>query len=158
VPATPERIKPMKLKKKAVNNIGAFLGSDSEFEGHLTFQGTIRIDGTYKGNITVEGTLIVGPTGKVNAEISAGNMIISGEVTGNMTAKRNIEVQVTGKVYGNMVSPTVTIHEGAIFQGQCYTSEKRAGDQKKLSILHPAQKDDIPGEPEDTDNPSSKSA
>lgn len=148
----------MKLTKKAVSTVGAFLGPGSEFEGRLTFQGTIRIDGTYKGNITVDGTLIVGPTGKVNAEIRAGNMIISGEVAGNMTAKSNIEVQVTGKVYGNMVSPTVTIHEGAIFQGQCHTGEKRAGDQKKLSILHPAQKDDILGELEDTDNPSSKSA
>ena len=148
----------MKLKKKAVNTIGAFLGSDSEFEGHLTFQGTIRIDGIYKGSIAVDGTLIVGPTGKVDAEISAANMIISGEVTGNMTAKKNIEVQVTGKVYGNMVSPTVTIHEGATFQGHCHTGEKRAGDQKKLSILHPVPKDDTLAEPEDTENSSSKLA
>ena len=148
----------MKLKKKAANTIGAFLGADAEFEGHLTFQGTIRIDGTCKGDIAVDGTLIVGPTGKVEAEISASNIIISGEVTGNMTAKKNIEVQVTGKVYGNMTSPTVTIHEGAIFQGLCHTGENRAGGQKKLAILHPTRKDDIRTEPEDTNNPSSKSA
>ena len=148
----------MKLKKKAVNTIGAFLGSDSEFEGRLTFQGTIRIDGTYKGNIAVDGTLIVGPTGKVEAEISASNMIISGEVTGNMTAKKNIEVQVTGKVYGNMVSPTVTIHEGAIFQGHCHTGENRDNHQKRLSILHPVPEDESPAEQKDTEDPATRSA
>ena len=148
----------MKPKNKAVNTIGAFLGSDSEFEGRLTFQGTIRIDGTYKGNIAVDGTLIVGPTGKVEAEISASNMIISGEVTGNMTAKKNIEVQVTGKVYGNMVSPTVTIHEGAVFQGHCHTGEKPDNHQERLSILHPVPEDESLAEQKDTEDPATRSA
>ena len=111
----------MKLAKKAANTVGAFLGSDSEFEGQLTFQGTIRIDGRFKGGIAVDGTLIVGPSGRVNAEISASNMIISGEVIGNMIAETNIEVHTSGKVYGNLVAPTVTIHEGAVFQGHCHS-------------------------------------
>ncbi len=148
----------MKFNKKAADTIGAFLGSDSEFEGRLTFQGTIRIDGSYKGNISVDGTLIIGPTGKVNAEISASNMIISGAVTGNMTAEKNIEVHASGKIYGNMVAPTVTIHEGAIFKGHCHTGEKQDNHQKRVSILHPVQKDEPPAEQKDTVNPATRIA
>ena len=131
----------MKLKKKAANTIGAFLGSDCEFEGKLTFQGTIRIDGRYKGNIEVDGTLIVGPSGKLTAEISASNIIVSGEVTGNMTAATNIEVHAAGKVYGNLTAPTVTIHAGAVFQGLCHSGERRTGQPERLAKLQPVVTD-----------------
>ena len=127
----------MKRNKKAADAIGAFLGSDSEFEGKLTFQGTIRIDGRYKGNISVDGNLIIGPSGRVTAEVNASNMMISGEVTGNMTAENNIEVHASGKVYGNLVAPTVTIHEGAVFQGRCHTGKPRDGEPENLPKLHP---------------------
>jgi cytoskeletal protein CcmA (bactofilin family) len=148
----------MKLNKKTADTIGAFLGSDSEFEGQLTFQGTIRIDGRYKGNITVDGTLIVGHSGRVNAEISASNMIISGEVTGNMTAATNIEVHASGKVYGNLVAPTVTIHEGAVFQGQCHSGEKGDRLQGRLPRLHTVVHAESPQEQKKADSGVTKSA
>ena len=148
----------MKLSKKTVNTIGAFLGSDSEFEGQLTFQGTIRIDGRYKGNITVDGTLIVGPSGQVTAEISASNMIISGEVTGNMTAATNIEVHASGKVYGNLVAPTVTIHEGAVFQGHCHSGKHRNIQPNRLPMLHPVGTDSAPETQKETEDQAIKSA
>ena len=148
----------MKLNKKAANTIGAFLGSNSDFEGQLTFQGTIRIDGSYTGDITVDGTLIVGPSGRVKAEISASNMIISGEVTGNMTAETNIEVHASGKVYGNLIAPTVTIHESAVFQGHCHSGEKRDNQPHRFSLLHPAVEDQSPVAQKETDQQVIKSA
>ncbi len=148
----------MKLNKKAASTIGAFLGSDSEFEGQLTFQGTIRIDGRYKGSIAVDGTLIVGSSGQVTAEISASNMIISGEVTGNMTAATNIEVHASGKVYGNLVAPTVTLHEGAIFQGHCHSGKHRNAQPNRLPMLYPAGTDHAPETQKETEDPAIKSA
>ncbi len=148
----------MKLNKKTVATIGAFLGSNSEFEGQLTFQGTIRIDGSYKGSITVDGTLIVGPSGRVKAEVSASNIIISGEITGNMTAETNIEVHASGKVYGNLVAPTVTIQEGAVFQGQCHSGEKQDKQPHRFGMLHPVGADQSPEEQKETDKQAIKSA
>ncbi len=148
----------MQFKKKAVDTIGAFLGSDSEFEGQLSFQGTIRIDGRYKGTISVDGTLIVGPTGEVNAEISASNMIVSGAITGNLTAEKNIEVHACGKVYGNLTAPTVTIHDGAVFQGHCHTGEKNTPYPKISPRLHAISKEEAPVAAPENDNPATKSA
>lgn len=148
----------MKLNKKGAEMIGAFLGSDSEFEGQLTFQGTIRIDGTFRGNIAVDGTLIVGPTGRVKAEVRASNMIISGEVTGNMTAATNIEVHASGKVYGNLVAPTVTLHEGAVFQGHCHSGERRDNQQNNRAMIRPVLKDQTLTEEKITDGQEIKSA
>jgi len=145
-------------KKKVAETVGAFLGSDSEFEGRLSFQGTIRIDGRYKGNISVDGTLIVGPSGRLDADINASNMVISGEVTGNMTAKTNIEVHASGKVYGNLVAPTVTIHTGAVFQGQCHAGEKRSASQDSRPRLHTVMPEAPPDEPPKSDDEVIKSA
>lgn len=148
----------MKRSKKAASTIGAFLGSDSEFKGRLTFQGTIRIDGRYEGSITVDGTLIVGPSGQVNAEIKASNMIISGEVTGNLTAETNIEVHASGKIYGNLFAPTVTIHEGAVFQGQCHSGDKGDRPQGQLPRLHTVKEEQAPNEEKEADSATTKSA
>ena len=148
----------MKLSKKDASTIGAFLGSDSEFNGRLTFQGTIRIDGRYEGSITVDGTLIVGPSGRLNAEISASNMIISGEVTGNMTAATNIEVHASGKVYGHLIAPTVTIHEGAVFQGYCHSGEKGDRPHGRLPRLQPVMQAESPNEQKEADSETIKSA
>jgi len=153
-----KKVRIMKLKKTTTDTIGAFLGSNSEFEGGLTFQGTIRIDGRYKGNISVDGTLIAGPTGKVEAEINASKMIINGEVTGNMTAEKNIEVHASGKVYGNLVARTVTIHEGAVFQGHCHSGEKQDNQQEKLALLLTVQKNNSPTEQKETAASATKSA
>jgi len=145
-------------KKKVAETIGAFLGSDSEFEGRLSFQGTIRIDGCYKGNISVDGTLIVGPSGRLNADIHASNMVISGEVTGNMTAKTNIEVHASGKVYGNLVAPTVTIHTGAVFQGQCQAGKLKNESLDSPPRLHTVMREASPDESPQAEDEVIKSA
>ena len=46
--------------KKIKDQINAFLGKDTEFEGKLSFTGAVRIDGRFKGEIFTEGTLILG--------------------------------------------------------------------------------------------------
>lgn len=148
----------MKRKKKAANTIGAFLGSDSEFEGRLTFQGTIRVDGSYKGNIKVDGTVIVGPSGRVQAEINASNIIVRGEVIGDLNAETNIEVHTSGKVYGNLSAPTVTIHEGAVFQGQCHSGANRSALQNGRPVLHSVVEESPPAEQEGAGSRVTRSA
>ena len=65
----------------------AILDRGSEFEGKLTFEGTVRIDGKFKGEITSDAMLVVGESGKVDADISVASISVSGEVKGNITAK-----------------------------------------------------------------------
>jgi cytoskeletal protein CcmA (bactofilin family) len=85
-------------------------------------------------------------------------MIISGEVTGNMTAETNIEVHASGKVYGNLIAPTVTIHDGAVFQGHCHSGEKRDDTQSRRPRLHTVVKEETPVEQKETDDETIKSA
>ncbi len=103
----------------------AILDRGSEFEGKLTFEGTVRIDGKFKGEINSEANLVIGETGKVDADITVGSISISGEVKGNVTAKSKVSIHAPAVVRGNIKSPSLTIEEGVLFEGNCVM--ERAG-------------------------------
>lgn len=105
--------------KKKNNEINAFLGRDTEFDGKLTFVGTVRVDGRFKGEIFTEGTLIVGESASIESDIHASHILISGEIRGNIVADDRIEIHAPGKVYGNIQAPTVVMDEGVVFEGHC---------------------------------------
>jgi cytoskeletal protein CcmA (bactofilin family) len=121
--------------KKIKEQINAFLGKDTEFEGKLSFTGAVRIDGRFKGDIVTKGTLIIGETAIVESQIHVSYIIISGEVRGNIIAENRIEIHQPGKVFGNIQAPIVTIDEGVIFEGSCQMRKLSAEADKKVAVL-----------------------
>jgi cytoskeletal protein CcmA (bactofilin family) len=101
------------------DEINAFLGRNTEFEGKLAFEGAVRIDGHFRGEITSDGTLIVGESAVIESEVKVSHIIISGEMRGNILASKKIEIHAPGKVFGNICSPTVVMDEGVVFEGNC---------------------------------------
>ena len=120
---------------KNKNEINAFLGGDTEFEGKLSFKGTVRIDGNFTGEIYTEGTLIVGEAAVVKSDIHVSHIIISGEIHGNIKADNRIEIHAPGKVLGNIQAPAVIIEEGVIFEGNCKMQKIDKDEDKKLTVV-----------------------
>jgi cytoskeletal protein CcmA (bactofilin family) len=108
---------------KKTDEINAFLGKDTEFEGKLSFGGAVRIDGHFKGEINSDGTLIVGETAVIEAEVRVSHVIVSGEIRGNVMATKRVEIHSPGKVFGNLCAPTVVMDEGVVFEGSCSMQE-----------------------------------
>jgi len=131
--------------KKSKDEINAFLGRDTEFEGKLSFTGAVRIDGKLSGEIFSSGTLIVGESAVIKAQIHIADMVISGEVHGDIFAEKKIEITVPGKLFGNIKTPKLVLEEGVVFEGNCKmkdlkeeTNNDRAVSQKQtegLSVL-----------------------
>jgi len=103
----------------ASGEITTLLGRGSEFEGKLSFEGTVRVDGKLSGEIFTEDVLIVGEGAEVNAEISVGSIVIQGTVRGNIVAKRGVEIHTPGRVRGNINTPSLFVEKGVLFDGQC---------------------------------------
>lgn len=99
--------------------VTTLLGKGSEFEGKLSFEGTVRVDGKLTGEIFTDDVLIVGEGAEVNAEITVGSIIIQGTVHGNITAKRSVEIHSPGRVKGNLNTPSLLIEKGVFFDGNC---------------------------------------
>jgi cytoskeletal protein CcmA (bactofilin family) len=121
------------MKKR--DEINAFLGKDTEFEGKLSFKGAVRIDGHFTGEIFTEGTLIVGELAVIGSNIHVSHIIISGEIRGNIIADNRIEIHAPGKVFGNIQAPTVVIDEGVIFEGNCRMRGTEKAQDKKLAVI-----------------------
>jgi cytoskeletal protein CcmA (bactofilin family) len=88
-------------------------------EGRYTFRGTVMLNGRFKGEISSEDTLIIGERGVLQANVRAGRVQVSGEVTGNLRATERIDLKRTARVYGDVEAPVVVVEEGVIFEGHC---------------------------------------
>lgn len=102
----------------ASGDLNALLGRGSEFEGKLTFEGTVRIDGKFTGTIVTNDVLVVGEGAKVSAEITCGTIIVHGEINGNVKAKSAVELHHPARMRGNVETPSLMIEKGVIFEGQ----------------------------------------
>ncbi len=94
------------------------LGHGAEFEGKLTFAGTVRIDAKFKGSILTNDVLVVGEHARIDADITCGTVIVHGEVNGNIRAKSAVELRHPAKLRGNVESPSIVIEKGVLFTGE----------------------------------------
>src|SRR5688572_3815495 len=107
-------------KQAALGEITTLLGRGAAFEGKLTFEGTVRIDGRFRGEVFSDDTLVIGEGALVEAEIDIGEIIIQGTVVGNVKAKRSIEIHAPGRVKGDVHTPSLQIDKGVIFEGRSF--------------------------------------
>lgn len=128
--------------KKSREEINAFLGEDTEFEGKFSFTGAVRIDGKFSGEILSSGTLIIGESAVMKAQIHVADIIISGEVHGDIFAENKIEISVPGKLFGNIQTPKLIIEEGVIFEGNCKMKDPGKAPDKGLAKPS-AEKEDL---------------
>jgi cytoskeletal protein CcmA (bactofilin family) len=103
------------------------LGAGAEFEGKLTFKGTVRIDAKFKGSIVTNDVLVVGEHARIDAEITCGTVVVEGEVNGNIKAKTAVELHRSAKVRGNVETASLMIEKGAFLQGEM----RMAGAEKE---------------------------
>jgi len=112
---------------KLVDHEGTtLLEKDAQFEGKLTFEGKVQINGKFRGEIFSEGVLIIGEGAEVDARIEIDTVIIHGKVSGSIMAKRRIEMHPPAQVRGDISSPGLVVSEGAVFEGSCSMGREQA--------------------------------
>ncbi len=119
------------VRQDATGEINTLLGRGSEFEGKLTFEGTVRVDGKLSGEIFSDDVLVVGEGAEIHAEIDIGQIIIQGTVVGNIRAKRSVEIHAPGRIKGDITTPSLQIDKGVIFEGRCQMEGVTDGTQRR---------------------------
>lgn len=106
-------------KRPGRSELTAFIDEGSDLEGRYSFRGTVMLNGRFKGEIESNDTLIIGERGVVHADIRAGRVLVSGEVTGNVTATERVELKRTARIFGDVEAPVIVVEEGTHFEGHC---------------------------------------
>jgi len=138
--------------------VTTLLGKGSEFEGKLSFEGTVRVDGKLTGEIFTDDVLIVGEGAEVNAEVTVGAIVIQGIVRGNITAKRSVEIHSPGRVKGNINTPSLFIEKGVFFDGHCQMDSSGGSTDSPPSPRHSGSKKSSSSSSNASPSPSSSSS
>ena len=135
VPVEPARPEP------TPRDVQANLGQGSRVEGKLSFEGSVRIDGQIEGEISAKDTVIIGEAAIVNAQIQANTVIVHGRVQGDITARKRVELRAPARLVGNLATPSLVIHEGVVFEGNCKmgTDDAQVDRSDKKVALFPKE-------------------
>lgn len=108
-----------KLFSKETDQINGLLDKGCSFEGKLTFDGVVQINGDFQGDIFSDGTLVIGPDARVNAKIVVDTIIINGRVEGIVQAKKKVEIRSAAQLFGDIATPGLVVEDGGVLQGRC---------------------------------------
>jgi cytoskeletal protein CcmA (bactofilin family) len=104
------------------------LGPTLRFKGELHADEELLIKGRIEGTITHTQRITVCGEGVVKASIRAQTIVVEGTVEGDLTAEKAIQIKDTARLKGNVTAPSVSIIEGANFNGGVSMDmSKRAG-------------------------------
>lgn len=122
--------------RPASEKIENVIGPSAEFQGDLTAEGGVRIDGTFEGTVESESNVIIGENARVVAGVSAFNITVAGLLQGNVKAVGRLEILATGRVLGDVQVGSLLIEEGGVFHGQSLMDEEETPPEEEE---HPAK-------------------
>ena len=134
-PVTSSRPAPAPVEARSSAEGRAYLDSGSKISGKLLFEGATRIDGQVDGEITARESLVIGESAVVTAQIKANAIIVAGKVSGDITASQRLEIRPSARVIGNLTSPVLIVHEGAMFEGHCSMQPDGAREERKVAVF-----------------------
>ena len=116
-----ESLAPNPIARKSVESYASassVIGQTLVVKGELEAAEDMLIEGRIEGTIRhTADRLIVGPSGQVNADVNAKNLIVQGLVEGNIVGTESVTICETANVKGNIYTARISIADGAQFSG-----------------------------------------
>jgi cytoskeletal protein CcmA (bactofilin family) len=105
---------PQEISRGAV----AHIGKSVVVKGELSGSEDLYIDGQVEGTIELrEHNLTIGPHGRVQANVTAKEVVLHGTLKGNVRAVDRVEIRKSGALIGDVVAARVMIEDGASIKG-----------------------------------------
>lgn len=96
----------------------SILSTGVKFEGRLSSEGNIRIDGEFDGELIIKGNLTLGDKSKIKGMVHANNITCGGEIVGNIETSEKLILESSANVDGEISAKILVINEGAKFKGK----------------------------------------
>jgi cytoskeletal protein CcmA (bactofilin family) len=112
---------------------GTFFGPNITFDGTITGNESVTIEGTVRGKIDLQSNLLVGTKARVEATVHAKNVTIEGKVVGDVSADERVELVASATVEGNIKAPKVVVADGARFRGSVDMGSQKPREDAALN-------------------------
>jgi cytoskeletal protein CcmA (bactofilin family) len=119
------------------------ISSGLKINGELSGDSDLYIDGEVHGKIHLANARVtVGPSGKVQAELEAREIIIDGTVQGNLKASDSVHLGPSSRVVGGVITPRIGIEDGARLRGKVETVP--ANRSRESAAVHQTESKNLP--------------
>jgi cytoskeletal protein CcmA (bactofilin family) len=110
------------LGKRKPPPIRSLVSEGTVVTGDIRFAEGLRIDGEVHGNISAAGDthsmLVISEKARVLGKVSAGHVIINGEVRGPVHSDDMLELQPKARIVGDIRYELLEMHQGAQVDGE----------------------------------------
>ena len=113
------------------NNMSSILGPEIEVNGDLKIKGDILIYGTGLGNVDCKGKVHTSKGSIINGNVNSKSAYINGKIEGDLIVQDKVVLAKFSQLKGNLVSSTLSIEEGAKFDGVCNMQSKSSSVNKQ---------------------------
>jgi cytoskeletal protein CcmA (bactofilin family) len=111
------------------------LASGAKWEGTLTVDTSVRIDGVFSGKIVSQATVHVADGAHVNAAIHAAYVAIAGDFKGEIRAEQRTDLLPRGRIQADVITGLLVVQEGGIFDG--HVQMALSGNQRQAPRSEP---------------------
>jgi cytoskeletal protein CcmA (bactofilin family) len=132
--------------RRAAADAGArsVIGNDLKIIGQglkIISQGTLQIDGEVEGDVGGS-EVIIGEQGRVTGTVAAERVIVRGHISGVIRGV-TVTLQASSKVEGDIHHISLSIEQGAEFDGRC----RRPADASDLNLKMESSGSSAPAKP-----------
>ena len=96
----------------------SIVSAECYFQGTLSVQGSLRVDGRLEGAVDNARHVIVGDGGRIAGDVTAQVVVCGGEIEGNICADM-LEVLAKSRIEGDIRAKKMIVEEGARIEGHC---------------------------------------
>lgn len=122
-----------------------YFGKNLKIKGRVSGNGNIIILGALDGEFNLKGRVKIAQPAKIKGEVKADVISVNGNVQGSLAAQERVHLDQTARIEGKIITPSLSISEGAIIDGEITMSgrspeaSKSAGVDSAPSSQYPAK-------------------
>lgn len=93
------------------------IGKGVTIRGSLSGAGDVVVEGRVEGQVALKDRLTVDTAGTVEADVQANEIVVNGQAAGTLEGRSRVSVRATARVSGTLKAPSISIEDGARFDG-----------------------------------------
>jgi cytoskeletal protein CcmA (bactofilin family) len=121
--------------QRGTANTASVIGADLVIKGNLECKGEVQIDGQVEGDIHAQ-SIVVGDRARTTGNLVAESVEVGGNVQGSIRGN-SVTFRSSGRVEADVFHKTLTIEQGAFFEGKSRRSDNPMSMQGATQAILP---------------------